>query len=277
MPVYVRKADGTREPYDERKLRRSLKKAGATKKELEEITRAIEKTLYDDIKTEVIYREAFELLRESPGTKASRYSLRRALFSLGPTGFPFEDFLARLLATEGYKARTRIELRGKCVSHEVDVVAYKKGHCALVEAKFHVRPGAKSDIQDVMYSYARFLDLQYKKVDQSDTCGIKEGIIATNTKFTKTAITYANCVGLSLLSWGYPKDNSLQERIERAGIYPVTALTSLSRKQKQLLITKGVVLCGELVDNTDLLLSIGCPRVKIDKILEETRALCTKK
>lgn len=276
MAVQVLKADGTFEVYKEEKLRRSLKKAGATQREVTDIAAAIQKTLYDGIKTEIIYREAFELLRSNSTPKAARYSLRRALFSLGPTGFPFEDFLAELLRAEGYSTKTRLQLRGKCVTHEIDVVAYRPGECILVEAKFHMRPGIKSDLQDVLYSYARFLDLQDKKVHKKDTCGIERTLIATNTKFTTEAEKYAKCSGLELLSWDQPKGNSLQDRVERAGIYPITALSTLSQKDKRMLIGNGVILCREILDNQVILKSIGCSTRKIAEIIEESRNLCKK-
>lgn len=274
MAIQVLKADGTLEPYKEEKLRRSLKKAGASRQEVTDIAKAIQKTLYDGIRTEIIYREAFELLRSSDSPKAARYSLRRALFNLGPTGFPFEDFLAELLKAEGYSTVTRIELKGACVKHELDVVGYKPDHCVLVEAKFHVRPGIKSDLQDALYSYARFLDLQDRKVNNRHACGIQDAIVVTNTKFTTAAEKYARCVGLQLLSWDLPKGNSLQDRVEKAKIYPITALSSLSLKQKQLLIKGGAVLCRDVVDNYDILRSVGCSNKKVDMIIEESRNLC---
>ena len=139
--VTIIKADGTSELFKVEKLRRSLRRAGANKDEINDIVKHVEEELHDGIKTQEIYRHAFNLLRNSEEPAAARYSLRRALFGLGPTGFPFEDFLSRLFQIEGYNTKTRLMLQGKCAEHEIDVAAYKEDHAFVAEAKFHSRPG----------------------------------------------------------------------------------------------------------------------------------------
>lgn len=273
QPITVTKADGTVELFDVRKLQRSLKKAGATQNEVNTIVSAVEHTLSDGITTQAIYRHAFELLRGQQTPVAARYSMRRALFGLGPTGFPFEDFLARLFEAEGYTTRTRIELKGKCATHELDVAAWNTTDSFVVEAKFHAHPGVKSDLQVAMYSYARLLDLREQRICRQDICGIKNLVLATNTKFTKAAEKYAACSGLSILSWDYPKHNSLQDRIERAGIYPITALVSLGQSDKRKLLENGFILCEDLVQKADQALALGIPSKKLDTAISESRQL----
>lgn len=274
----VLKADGSKEPFEAEKLRRSLERAGASHGEITEITQKIESGLYDGIKTEMIYKRAFELLRESEAFTATKYSLKRALFSLGPTGFPFEDFLAKLFQAEGYRTKTRVEIEGECALHELDVVAFKENDCFVAEAKFHSRPGIKSDLQVALYSYARFLDLEHKKISEHDVCGIDKIWIITNTKFTHTAVKYAECkAGLNLLSWGYPNENNLQDRIERARLYPITVLQSLSNTDKKNLLESGNVLCNEIIDNRDILRSAGISSKKTDAVVKESVRLCTIK
>jgi hypothetical protein len=241
------------------------------------IVAEIERTLTPGMQTHDIYKKAFAMLRVSTDPVAAKYSLRRAIFGLGPTGFPFEDFLAKLFESEGYTTRRRILIRGKCATHEVDVAAYKKDHSFVTEAKFHMRPGIKSDLQVVLYSYARYLDLQSHPICKEDRCGIDSLLVVTNTKFTHTAIRYAECSGLDLLSWDYPKKNSLQERIETSGLYPITVLTGLSNKQKVLLIERGVILCNELLRKPNLLRIIGVSSVKSSGILTEVSSLCGSK
>ncbi|MCA9357357.1 ATPase, partial [Candidatus Kaiserbacteria bacterium] len=103
MPIKITKADGSTEIFKVEKLRRSLRRAGADPEEVSRIITQVDKDLYDGIQTQEIYRNAFSLLRNSRPTAAARYSLRRALFNLGPSGFPFEKFLARLFNTDGYE------------------------------------------------------------------------------------------------------------------------------------------------------------------------------
>lgn len=274
MSIYVTKADGSGEKFEVSKLRRSLKRAGASNSEINSIVLEIQSTLFNGITTQAIYRKAFELLRTSTSPLAARYSLRRALFGLGPSGFPFEDFLAKLFQAEGYKTKTRITLRGKCATHELDVAAYNETDSFVVEAKFHASPGVKSDLQVALYTYARLLDLKDQKICQADICGVKKLVLVTNTKFTSSAEKYAECVGLSLLSWSYPKGNNLQDRIERAGIFPITALATLSQKDKTALMKTGTILCTEILKKPQVLSSVGISTKKIDTVLSEARQLC---
>lgn len=274
MQVKVLKADGTYEDFDVKKLKRSLKRSGATPEEISDIVLKVEAILHEGIRTQEIYRHAFELLRNSEAPIAARYSLRRALFGLGPTGFPFEDFLARLFEKEGYETKTRVTLKGKCVEHELDVAAYKPEHSFVAEAKFHARPGIKSDLQVVMYSYARLLDLKGVKVLQNDTKGISELMVITNTKFTHTAERYAECNGMNLLSWDYPKGNNLHDRIQAAGLYPVTVLQGLSQSQKRTLIERGIIICRDLIDNPRILRHLHISKKRTEAVLAEANNLC---
>lgn len=275
MSTLVIKADGTSEHFKVEKLRRSLRRAGADPTEVTSIITEIDKFLYDGIKTQEIYRHAFALLRESRSPAAARYSLRRALFSLGPTGFPFETFLARLFEQDGYQTKTGITIQGHCAPHEIDVAAYTPEHSFVAEAKFHARPGIKSDLQVAMYSYARLLDLRSARICHEDVCGIKEFWLITNTKFTSTAENYAACVGLNLLSWDYPKRNNLHDRIQRAGIYPITVLQNLSAAQAGTLIAHDIILCRELVERESVLRHLHLPKRRHEALMAEARSLCS--
>lgn len=274
MPVQVLKADGEYEEFDVSKLKRSLKKSGANNEEVSEIVAKIEETLFDGIKTQEIYRHAFEMLRASEIPVAARYSLRRALFGLGPTGFPFEDFLGRLFTAEGYTVKTRVTLPGKCVEHELDVAAYNDHDAFVVEAKFHSSPGVKSDLQVALYCYARLIDLQGVKICHEDFCGVKKLLLVTNTKFTQTAERYAECSGLPLLSWDYPKENNLHDRIQKARLYPITVLQSLSLSQKRALINRGAIVCRDIVEKPQVLRHLHLSQKRTESVLAEAKFLC---
>lgn len=58
----------------------------------------------------------------------------------GPEGYPFEKYVARLLAKMGYAARTNIVARGRCISHELDVVAERGGERLMVDASTTTLP-----------------------------------------------------------------------------------------------------------------------------------------
>ncbi len=273
MSITVIKADGNREPFHTDKLRSSLRRAGATESEIEDIVAQTETVLYDGITTQEIYRLAFEMLRQSDAPIRARYSLRRALFGLGPTGFPFEDFLSRLFQAEGYTTQTRVILQGHCAEHELDVAAYKNDHSFVAEAKFHASPGVKSDLQVVLYSFARLHDLRSAKICNADICGITELMVVTNTKFTTTAEKYAACSGLTLLSWDYPKENNLHDRIQKAKIYPISVLQSISTTQKRALIDRGVIVCSDIIDKPHLLRHAHLSPKRMEQVIAEAESL----
>lgn len=275
--MIITKADGTTEEFRPQKLISSLKKAGAKQNEIANILREIESSLESGMKTQLIYQKAFQLLRATEEPVAARYSLRRAVFNLGPTGFPFEDFLGKIFEAEGYATKRRLILKGKCATHEVDLAAYSPNDTFIAEAKFHAHPGVKSDLQVALYSYARYLDLENARVCKGDTCGIISLRVITNTKFTQAAIKYAECSGIKLLSWDYPKKDSLHDKIERYKTYPLTALTNLSPNQKQYLMKQGIILASEIVQNPTLLREINLPRNKFDAVLREAQLLCGSK
>ena len=274
MPTTITKADGSTEYFKVEKLRRSLRKAGADPAEINDIIAEVNTTLYDGIPTQEIYRHAFSLLRHSRPPAAARYSLRRALFGLGPTGFPFEKFLAKLFETENYQTRTDLTIPGKCAEHEIDVAAYKEDHSFVAEAKFHARPGIKSDLQVAMYSYARLLDLQEARICTEDVCGIKEFWLITNTKFTSAAQQYGTCVGLTMLSWDFPKHNNLHDRIQKAGVYPVTILQSISNAQIETLISRDIILCRDLLQNPQQIRHLHLSTKKTEALLHEAKEIC---
>lgn len=273
----ITKADGTREEFKPAKLISSLRKAGASQEEVERIVRRIEQSLTEGMQTQKIYQQAFKLLRDSGDAVAAKYSLRRAVFGLGPTGFPFEDFLGKIFEAEGYTTKRRITLRGKCAIHEIDLAAYSPNHSFIAEAKFHSHPGVKSDLQVALYSYARYLDLQSARICEDDSCGIVSLCLVTNTKFTTTAIKYAECVGIDMLSWNYPHHNSLHDKIQSLKLYPITVLSNLSTAQKQQLLTSGVILCREILRSPRVLFSVGLSSKKTGLVLQEIASLCGSK
>ncbi|MBX2866837.1 ATPase [Candidatus Kaiserbacteria bacterium] len=272
--MLITKRDGTKEPFDPKKLERSLRRAGATKAQIDRVTKQVTERITEGMTTGAIYRHAFKALHKETVPPAAKYSLSRAVADLGPTGFPFEDFLARMFQREGYDTKTRIIMKGKCASHEIDVAGYSKDKSFIAEAKFHSRGKTRSDIQTTLYSYARYLDLKALPVCSKDTCGVTDLMLITNTRFTKAAVDYAKCAGLELLSWRYPKKNTLQDRIARAGVFPITVLSTLTRKEKAVLLEQGVVICSDIIKKPHILDQYGLARGKREAVIAEARQLC---
>ena len=142
-----------------------------------------------------------------------------------------------------------------------------------VEAKFHNTAGFKTDLKTVLYVKARLDDIAAAR-EEAGTPGTMRGLVVTNTKFTSIARAYADCAGVDILGWEEPHGATLQDRIDKAGLYPVTALTRLNRREKMALLSQKVVLCHALSDNTRALSSIGLTGSKAQYVLEEVGSLC---
>ncbi len=269
--MLVTKAGGEQEPFDPAKLERSLKLAGASTTMRARVLAHIMHEIRPGMMTENIYDHAFRVLsREEAVPVAARYSIKRAVFALGPSGFPFEQFIAEILRAHGWTAQTGVTLTGRCAPHEVDVLAEKKGKRIGIEAKFHNDASGKTDIKDALYVHARYEDLRTTPLASSR---VDEGWLVTNTRFTKNAIRYAQCSGLTLLGWDYPRTRGLFALIEEARVHPLTCLTTLTETEKRRFLDQKIVLCKH-VTTPHILKEFGIKPDRIPLVLEEARQLC---
>lgn len=273
--AWVVKTSGEREPFSLTKLRRSLTRSGADKETVETVVSHIVPELHDGMKTSQIYKHAFSILKKKKYPVAIRYSLRKAVLELGPSGFPFEKYVAEVLKRKGYTARTGVILSGFCVSHEVDVLMEKDNRHIFAECKFHNQQGIKTDVKVALYVHARFLDLQKGHgMKEGAVPKIHEGWLITNTKLTLDAIQYANCAGLTIIGWDYPEQGNLQDLILETGVHPLTFLSTLSARDKTNLLEQGIVMCRDLKKNDAMLRSIGLSDVQIKNVVNEVDKVC---
>ena len=196
---------------------------------------------------------------------------------LGPSGFPFEKFIAEILRGKGYTTQTGVMVQGKCVKHEIDVIAEKDNEHFMIECKYHNHPGTICDVKVPLYIYSRFKDVEAAWLQvPGHHLKFHQGWVVTNTRFSVDAIQYGTCMGLYLLGWDYPVKGSLNEQIERSGLYPITCLTTLTKGEKQNLLTSNIVLCREICDHPDILKNAGVDDVRIKNVLDEGMELCRK-
>jgi hypothetical protein len=267
----ITKADGLQEAFDPAKLEHSLQLAGASSTSRARVVAHVLEELRPGMRTEDIYRHAFDILKkEEMAPVAARYSIKRAVFELGPSGFPFEQFLSEVLRSLGWSARPDVTLMGRCAPHEVDVLAEKQGKRVGIEAKFHNDPGGKTDIKDALYVKARYDDLKQAPLQSSR---VDEGWLVTNTRFTQNAIRYARCSNLTLIGWDYPRTRGLLSMIEEGKVHPITCLTTLSEGEKRRLLESKVVLCKS-VTTSHLLQEYGVKPDRVPHVLDEARLLC---
>lgn len=276
--ITVVKASGAIEPFSEKKVLGSIRRAGISKPMQAMVLAHVKKRVYDRISTKEIYRHILEFLNSSPQTYSSgRYRLRQAIMELGPTGFPFEKYIGEILKHYGYSVETGVIVSGSCVDHEVDVVAEKDDQHFMIECKYHNQPGVHSDVKVALYIKARFDDIAVawqKKPGHEKK--FHQAWLVTNTKLTFEAIKYGECAGMKLVGWSYPKKGCLQDLIEDTGLHPITCLTTLTHQQKNLLLKQNVILCKQLMTDQSAMKAAGVSQRQMQEILKEIGVICHK-
>jgi hypothetical protein len=271
----VVKANGEIAAFDPGKIRRSLARLKINPAWIEQVIENISSEIYDLIPTSELYKIVFDELKKLQKGVAAKYNLKRAIMDLGPTGFPFEKFIAALFQSEGFATQTGQIIKGYCVNHEIDVIAEHGNLFYLMECKFHGFAGKVSDLKTALYVYARFLDVEKSlKALPLHRDKIHKMWLVTNVRFTEDAIDYGTCAGLELMSWDFPAGTSLSERIDRSGLHPVTCLTMLTKKEKEFLLRKNIVLGKDLAERPEVLSEIGIRDERISKIADEAEAIC---
>lgn len=268
MPKRVIKSNGYVEPYQQEKIIRSLEKIGAERETIEEILTFLDRNLPSTVKTKDIFQQIFRFLEQKNKKLTTKYNLKNAVALLGPAGYSFEKFFAKILESYGYKTETNLILKGKCLSYEIDVLAEKDNFDYLIECKFHQFLGKKNDVKTVLYIYARYLDLQIN-FSQSTVW------LVTNTKFTSGTIQFADCYGIKLTAWNYPLADNLPLLIETKRLYPITILTCCPRKVFSQLIKAGIILVSDLLNKEKRFLQkiTSLTEAQINEILIEAERL----
>ncbi|MCK9345230.1 MAG: ATP cone domain-containing protein [Candidatus Pacebacteria bacterium] len=277
--IWVLKTSGQMEKFSLEKLRRSLTRSKVDEETIDRIIDHILPELHNGMKTAQIYKHVYSILKKKRYPAAVRYSLRKAVMELGPSGFPFEKYVAEVMKMKGFKAETGVILPGFCVSHEVDILLEKGDRHIFAECKFHNQQGIKTDVKVALYVHARFLDLkkahdEAHKTHTDETRKIHEGWLITNTKLSLDAIQYANCAGLTVIGWDYPEEGNLQDLILETGVHPLTFLTTLSQADKKNLLEQGVVMCRDITIGNELLKAIGLPDERVEKVVAEAKKVC---
>ena len=268
--ILVKKASGEEEHFDPQKLEISLKNAGAGAELIENIITDISEWIYTGVTTKKIYSRAFQLLKRIRNVTSIRYKLKQAMFEMGPTGYPFEHFIGEVFKKQGYQVAVGQVLEGRCVTHEMDVIATKDHNQHLIECKFRQDQGKITSVQTPLYVRSRVDDIvsKYRELKRFEGYSFT-GWVVTNTRFSGDSVSFGECSGLRLLGWDYPEREGLKDIIERERLYPLTALNSITKREKQQLLEKGIVTCEQLFDNPSILDSIEYSQKKSTAIIKE--------
>lgn len=271
----VTKQDGEVAPFDKEQFRQSLIRARVPVILIEDIYIKLESKFSGKVSTDSIYNFVAKTLKRQHKHSLPRYATKRSLLTLGPSGFPFELFLAKIFEAKGYETSVGVHLKGKCVQHEVDIVARNKSQLLLAEVKFHNKTSFKTDTKVALYIKARWDDLaETKFINEDGPEKMTRGMIITNTKFTNNAKKYGHCVGMDMISFDYPKHGNLYDMMDETGLHPLTCLESLTKVHKEELMNNGVVTCSDLMKDEMILDSLKLNGSKRKKLLDEIQSVC---
>lgn len=265
----IYKSHGGTENFSRQKLFRSLRRSGLPVSECQRITDKVSRELHEGARTRDIYKRTLQLVKATSQVAAVQYSLKKAILELGPTGHHFETFVARYFDILGFRTETCRTLKGRYVSHEVDVVAVKDGKKYFVECKFHNRVGIKNDIKIALYVKARWDDL---KAGPSGK-GLEGFFLASNTAFSTDALAYSRGTGLSLLGVNAPEEKSFLQEIKELHLYPITSLRRISKIIRNELLAKDIVLARDLINQKALLMKLGMSSEEYTILLDEIELL----
>jgi len=237
---------GQLEPFSSNKVYTSAKRSGASPKLARQISKDIEKQIYEGMKTTEIYKLVKKGLNKQDRPSSYRFTLKQAIKDLGPSGFPFEKYVADIYQAHGYNVKTNVKIRGKYAVHELDFVARKGKEVLLGECKFRRSSSDNIDLKTALRVHARCEDVAGG--------GVFRGLsvvpmIVTNSRFSSQVIRYSKGVGIALLGWRYPKDRGLEVMIESEKLYPVTILPSFRRGLVNDFSDANVMLAKDVMDN----------------------------
>lgn len=273
-PVQIRKASGELQPFDLSKLKNSLMRTGANDQVIDSIAQNISEWIHEGVNTNMIYSRAHSLLRKQKTKASFHYKLKQAILEFGTTGYPFEQLIGQIFAAEGYNVEVGVVVKGQCINHEIDVIATRGSEQHLVECKYSKSRDKQISVQTPLYVHSRMQDVMAQRSKLPEYTGFQfTGWVVSNIRFTLDSIDFSKCAGLNLMSWNYPHEHGLKERIEKANILPITLLNYLKSSDKKYLIDKGIVVCNQLLENFTIVDELNLTHSKKESLLQELRVV----
>jgi len=269
--MYIINLKGEKELFSRHKVYRSARRVGASKDLAQEISKTIEKEIYPGMKTMDIFVKVKKMLSKENSSLSLKFSLKEAMRKLGPTGFIFEKYIGRVFSNMGFDVKLNQNPYGKCLKYEIDFLAQKKNLFYIGECKYRNLKEGKVNSNVILANYARFLDLKSGKLKKYNP----KTIVVTNTKFTKSAIKYSQCVGSSLLGWNYPKKRGLEHFIDSLGLYPITILPSFKKRLCSIFISRKIILAKDLlrIDTVKFAKQNNVPLKQVEAMKKEAKIL----
>ena len=257
----IYKADGRKVQFNEKKILNTCIRAGASKKTAKRILKKVKSKIHQNMTSYDVYKKVLNVISQEKDLKAlhQRYQLKNAIMRMGPAGFAFENYVASLLEYYDLQATgIRSKIKGKCATHEIDVIGMREDSKFLIECKYHSKHGVYTGLKESLYTHARFLDMQPRFSGE---------IIFCNTKVSNHAKKYAKCTRQQIFSWRYPAKNSLEKIIEKYNLYPITIL-NLSQNELRIFSESNMMIAKDLLryDDTKIARMTGISKKRINNM-----------
>lgn len=274
--MMIVKAGGGKAPFDIGKIGDTLRRIGATEELVKQVTQKVTEQVKNNMSTREVYRIVRSELKKESRSFSNRFNLRNGLLKLGPAGFKFEKYVAAILEAYQYVATVpEDEIRGKCVLHEVDVVAAKDGKQMMIEAKFRNKFNDPVTLKDAMSTWARWMDLN-DGAKAAGTPKYDEVWIVTNGRFSDRAEAFGKCRGIKMIDWN-SKEHSLARMVDHNILYPVTVIDGLKQWELEQFSKKGLMLCRQVSKKLPKQLSVstGISVERTQSIIDRCREVVT--
>lgn len=260
--IYIIKANGEKVIFDPNKVISTCMRAGANSELSTQIAQKTEDQLRNGMTTKQVYRIVLsELSKEGGKAVMHRYRLKEAIMLLGPAGFLFQTYVGQILAEYDYEIKAMGSFfDGKCVKHEIDIVANSKSTNKrfMIECKYHNRRGSYTGLKESLYTHARFMDLTHLFDNE---------MLVSNTKVSNDTLQYAQCIGQHLLCWRHPEGHVLEAMIEEKGLYPITIL-KLNSKELHAFSKNNMMIAKEIlsIDAKKLSHNTAIPQARLQRL-----------
>ncbi len=274
----VVKMNGKVDVFKKDKIINTAIRAGASRELAKRVADEIAKKVYDGIPTREILKMVKEELKKEDEHLAKVYTLKDAIASLNPDIHEFEHYVASLFSVLGYDTVRSPDPKpqGKCVDHEIDVVAKKGEETIIIECKHHYKERTFTGLDVIMRQHARMIDInEGYEVGLKHSLKVTRAGVVTNTQFSDYAIKYGKCRNILMISWRYPDGMSIADIVNRTKAFPLTLL-SLPLKTREMLINEHVRNVLEFLEaDASKLRRVGIKEKRI-KFLKEKAERLTK-
>ncbi len=169
-------------------------------------------------------------------------------------------------------------IAGVAVTHEADVIAQKGNETFWIECKFRNTVDAKITVTTPMYLLSRIKDISVKEYELfGGKARFSKGWLVTNAYLTIDSIHFGEYYGIDLLSWDYPTGRSLKNLVDQKALYPVTCLTTISQKEKEVLLAQSCIMVKDLMVDAGYLDKLNLSGRKKKTIFREVCELAESK